>query len=117
MSITITNKQENDRGCYFEFTGDGSTTVLPTITHSTLHARPSAVITATVKTTATPTRSNGGPGGPKGQNTGLLGNHDGTVVAVASATHTNGVSTVTLNAAATNAALHFAEITFDSYQE
>lgn len=117
MSITITGKQENDRGCYFEFTGDGSTTILPTITHASLYNRPAPRVTATIFTTATPTRTNGGPGGPIGKNTGLLGNHGGTAVVVASATHAKGITTITLNAAATNSALHFGEITFDDYQE
>lgn len=111
MSITIVNQVENARGVYFEFTGDGATTVIP-VTHNSVHARPAPSVTATVFTNATPKRDNGGP---SGNNTGLLGNHGGTAVTVSTATHAAGKSTVTLAAAAANATVHYAEVTFNNY--
>lgn len=114
MSITYSVKQENSRGTYIEFTGDGSTTVLPAIAHATPYSRPAPKVTATIWTNATPKRENGGP---SNQNTGLLGNHGGTAVSVASATHANGKSTITLSSAAANGTVHYGEVVFTDYAD
>lgn len=114
MAITYSFTAENARGLYFEFTGDGSTTVLPAITHNKIYARPTSAVTASIFTNATPTRTNGGP---SGNSTGLLGDHGGTAVTVSIATHAKGVSTVTLGSAAANSTVHYGEVVFNNYSE
>lgn len=115
MSITYSNIQQNDRGAYMEFTGDGSTTVLPLFSHTQNSARPKPIINVLVWKNATPGKR------VNLYNTGLLGiGVDGgasTAVSLASATHATGVSTVTLSAAATNLAVHYMEIQFGNYQD
>jgi hypothetical protein len=121
MAVTFTNIQQNDRGAYMEFTGDGATTVLPVFAHSQVNAR--SVSTLTVQPTITAlVWKNATPGKRVNlTNTGLLGiGVDGgasTAVALASSTHSQGSSTVTLNAAATNAAVHYLEISFNNYSD
>lgn len=115
MAITYSNIQQNDRGAYMEFTGDGSTTALPVFSHTQNSARPKPIINVLVWKNATPGKR------VNLTNTGLLGiGVDGgasTAVALASATHATGASTITLSAAATNSAVHYMEIQFASYQD
>lgn len=104
MAITASNVQHNHRGCYFEFTGDGSTTSLavPLTAH---YGGQTITGVATVRTNPTSTSHESGKGGflfPAGTN-----------VNVASATVANGSLTVQTSAAVGAGVKAYAAFVFD----
>ncbi len=109
MALTVTNIIQNDRGIGFEFTGDGATTVVPPFSFSHDHPR-AGTITATLFTNAAPVK------GSRGR-TGLLGVGTGTAVALASATYSNGVISITTSAAVANGTVCYGEVSLDNFAD
>lgn len=105
MSITVTNVQHNHRGCYAEFTGDGSTTAIPV--PLTAHYGGQALTgVATVVTAPSSFTHQSGKGGflfPSG-----------TPVTVSSAVVAGGTLTVNTSAAVGNGTKAYVAFVFNS---
>lgn len=104
MSITVTNVQQNHRGVYGEFTGDGSTTAIP-IALTAQYGGQTITGTASVVTAPTSFTHKSGKGGflfP-----------EGTTAAVSSATVAGGTLTVNTSAAVGNGTKAYVCFVFD----
>jgi|SRR5579872_6492486 len=104
MSITVTNVQHNHRGCYAEFTGDGSTTAIP-VPLTAQYGGQTITGSASVVTGPTSFTHKSGKGGflfP-----------EGTPVTVSSATVAGGTLTVNTNAAVGNGTKAYVSFVFD----
>ena len=111
MAITITKLQRNHRGLTFEFTGDGSTTVLPVIAPSQLS------VPIRGNTTATVTCISAGSGkydSDKSSGTGLLCQHSGTNQAASVTVSPSAGVTVTVSPAVSNGVLAAVEVVFSN---
>src|SRR5258708_1576323 len=93
MAITLSNIQQNHRGCYGEFTGDATTTTIP-IPLTQHYGGQALTGVATVTTAPTSFTHRSGKGG-------FLFPH-GTDQSIGSALVANGIMTITTNVAVGN---------------